>query len=92
MLQRNNSYGVYLSRGCGYCCVLAGGRYQRSDVPGPRCGAQARGAAWRNQAGAQHGATRRARNTAQQGGRATRWRMGLVLHRRNIPLSYQSDW
>lgn len=91
MLHCNNSYGVYLSRGCGYCCVLAGGRYQRSDVPGPRCEAQARGAVWRSKASAQHGerAARR-RSTATQHG-ATRRRMRLVSHRRNIPLSYRSD-
>ena len=79
MLQRSISYGVCLLRTCGYCCVLAGGRHQRSDVPGPRCVAQARGTAWRNQASAQYGG-------------ATRRCIKLVLHRRNIPLSYQSDW
>ena len=80
MLQRSISYGVCLLRTCGYCCVLAGGRHQRSDVPGPRYGAPARGAAWRNKASAQHGgaawrnkasaqhgATRRARSTAAHG-------------------------
>ena len=91
MLHCNNSYGVCLLRMCGYCCVLAGGRHQRSDVPGPRYGAPARDAAWRNKASAQHGdAAWRNKASAQHGGAARR-RMGLVLHRRNTPLSYRSD-
>ena len=92
MLQRSISYGVCLLRGCGYCCVLAGGRYQRSDVPGPRYGAPARDAAWRNTASAQHGDAAWRDKASAQHGDATRRRTGLVLHRRNIPLSYQSNW
>jgi hypothetical protein len=83
---------------CVYCVRVGTAVYWRvggtNEAMFPAPGAEPRRAA-------QHGATRRARSTATQHGATRRARstatqqgerMGLVLHRRNIPLGYQSDW
>ena len=115
MLQRNNSYGVWMlhcnsSYGrsrkccsaasvtvCVYCVGVGTAVYWRvggtSEAMFPAPGAEPRRAAQaRSKASAQQGDATRRRNTAAQHGDAARRRMGLVLYRRDIPVSYQSDW
>jgi len=105
MLQRSISYGrsrkccsAASVTVCVYCVRVGTAVYWgvggTNEAMFPAPGAEPRRAAQHGatRRAAQHGATRRARSTAQQGGRATQRRMGLVLYRRDIPVSYQSDW